>query len=223
MFGKQESNEFRIPAELAALEKQLAGLRAAPVRVDRDRVMFEAGRAAGARIEERGSRSESLLRSRFWPMATATMTAATVLLAAMLLWPTAWRGVGAKPPAMEVVATANIAAQVANPVAAYPVTWTGYDRTPPGYLGIRYVALTRGVDASRTNSPLDGTIPLRQCCRRMHRRCCKNCCRRPRKRASKNRHEPRTKCDLAILPSVVAEPSFFWRYLPAGRQRHGAR
>jgi hypothetical protein len=147
MFGKQESNEFRIPAELAALEKQLAGLTAAPARVDRDRVMFEAGRAAGARGEERGSRSESLLRSRFWPGATLAMTAATLLLAAMLVWPTAWRGVGAKPPAMEVVATANIAAQVANPVAAYPVTWTGYDRTPPGYLGIRYVALTRGVDA----------------------------------------------------------------------------
>jgi hypothetical protein len=145
MFNEQESGEFRLPAELAALEKRLAAFPAEPLRIDRDRLMFEAGRAAGDRGERRAAKSE-LLRSRFWPMATATMTAATVMLAATLAWRTDWRGGGAKPRA-DVVAAANIAAEGTNPVAAYPMTWTGYDRTPPGYLGIRYVALTRGVDA----------------------------------------------------------------------------
>jgi hypothetical protein len=147
MFNEQESNEFRLPPELAALAAQLAGLTATAPRVDRDRLMFEAGRAAGSRSEERGSRIESLLRGRFWPMATATMTAATVMLAATLAWRTDGGSGSAKPQVRDVIATANGDAKDASQVAAYPVTWMGNDRTPPGYLGIRYVVLTRGVDA----------------------------------------------------------------------------
>jgi hypothetical protein len=46
MLDEQSSEEFQLPAELAALEKQLAGFTPAAARVDRDRLMFAAGRAA---------------------------------------------------------------------------------------------------------------------------------------------------------------------------------
>jgi hypothetical protein len=158
MFGKQESNEFRIPAELAALEKQLAGLAAAPVRVDRDRLMFEAGRSAGARGEERGAGSELLLRRRFWPMATAAMTAATVLLAAMLLWPRDRRTEAGPMVASDSgpmgLQTEESYTGDRHWLAKYPATWIGMDRVSSGYLGIRDVALARGVDALDYGSPV---------------------------------------------------------------------
>ena len=176
MFNEQESNEFRLPADLAALAAQLTGLTAAAPRIDRDRLMFEAGQAAGSRSELRRANSELLLRSRFWPMATAAMTAATVLLAATLAWQSPWVRGSVKPQVVEVVAAVNIEAKDTNQFAAYPVTWLGNDRTPPGYLGIRYVALTRGVDALRANSQTGVTMGVGQCRRRIHGRCCKNCC-----------------------------------------------
>jgi hypothetical protein len=157
MFGKQESNEFRIPTELAALEKQLAGLTAAPVRVDRDRLMFEAGRAAGARIEDQGSRSQLPLRSRFWPMATATMTAAAIVLAAMLMWPRDRQTEGGQMVASHAgptrLQTGESDAVDVHRLAKYPPTWLGIDRALSGYLGIRDVALARGVDALEYDSP----------------------------------------------------------------------
>jgi hypothetical protein len=152
MFDEQESGEFRLPAELARLEKRLAALPAEPLRIDRDRLMFAAGRAAGSRVEERGSRSE-FLRARFWPVAAMAMTAATVILAAMLVWPAAWRGTGATPQ-VEVVANAADSAEgrpaadgIKHQFARYPVGWLPGDLSSTGYLGMRYVALTRGVDA----------------------------------------------------------------------------
>jgi hypothetical protein len=155
MFDEQESDEFRLPAELAATERKLASLMIAPLRVDRDRLMFEAGRAATTRGEERGARSELTQRRWFWPAATAMMTAATVMLAAMLVRHSDWRGDEAKPQAVDVAASTNNSVERsptndvgnADGVAKYPAIWMWMDRTPPGYLGIRYVALTRGVDA----------------------------------------------------------------------------
>jgi hypothetical protein len=163
MFNEQESNEFRLPADLAALAAQLAGLTAAAPRVDRDRLMFEAGQAAGSRSELRRAKSELLLRSRFWPMATAAMTAATVLLAATLARQSHWVSGEVKRQVVDVVAAVNVEAKDTNQFAAYPVTWMGNDRTPPGYLGIRYVALTRGVDALArefSDGRGDGSLPM---------------------------------------------------------------
>ena len=46
MFDEQEQNEPKLTAELAALESRLCGLRPATPQIDRDRLMFAAGRAA---------------------------------------------------------------------------------------------------------------------------------------------------------------------------------
>ena len=58
MFDKHQQDERELAADLAAVEKQLAGLTPAVPRVDRDRLMFAAGRAAAeaelSRSEERG-------------------------------------------------------------------------------------------------------------------------------------------------------------------------
>ncbi len=46
MFDEHEPAEFKIAADLSAVERQLARLTPAAPRIDRDRLMFEAGRAA---------------------------------------------------------------------------------------------------------------------------------------------------------------------------------
>jgi hypothetical protein len=165
MFDEQESNEFRLPAELAALEGKLAGLTVAMARVDRDRLMFEAGRAAGSAT---GSRRSALAEpvapfgKWFWPAATAAMTAATVLLGAMLVFSGAWRGAGGKPQTEIVVSTPDVpngspfAHADRHRFARNSAAWMPGNGTPTGYLGIRYVALAHGVDALEREIPHAG-------------------------------------------------------------------
>jgi len=65
-----------LPADLLALEAELAALRPSGAPLDRDRLLFEAGRASAAPA-----------RRRFvWPAATAAMTAAAACLAVMLFY-----------------------------------------------------------------------------------------------------------------------------------------
>ena len=100
MYDEQESREHEIAPELAALERQLRGMTPAAPRVDRDQLMFAAGQAAG--VGRKPARMAGLCMiapadrcyiagpswaaRRFWPAATFTMTAATLLLATMLVW-----------------------------------------------------------------------------------------------------------------------------------------
>ena len=49
MFGKREPERTELTPELAALERQLSALAITPPRIDRDKLMFEAGRAAASR------------------------------------------------------------------------------------------------------------------------------------------------------------------------------
>ena len=179
MFNEHEPNrpsdEAQLPAELAALERELSRLTPAPLRLDRDRLMFTAGRAStnqdGRAMHIAGpSRSGSLSRHiagpswsgswsgslplRFWPAATAVMTAASVMLAMMLFWQT--------PPEHNDLHIAKQAAPQQSqfsmmdvrPVAVadtfLPPSWfiLPWSELPTsGYLATRHAALSLGLAA----------------------------------------------------------------------------
>src|SRR3954453_7756406 len=99
MYDEQKPREPEIAPELRALERQLRRMTPAAPLVDRDRLMFAAGQAAvsadarqdGHAAYDRAGRPLRTARPswaarRFWPAATFTMTAATLLLATMLVW-----------------------------------------------------------------------------------------------------------------------------------------
>lgn len=140
MHDEHEAHEPQLTGELAALERQLKQLTPTAPRVDRDQLMFAAGRSS--RLAER-----SWTSSWFWPAATALTTAATILLASMLVWQrSSSPSVATRSPAataMVVVKDANEVGSLATDRQAWP--WS--DRQPSGYLGVRYVALTQGVAA----------------------------------------------------------------------------
>jgi len=160
-----EPSEQKLNPELEAIERQLARLTPAAPRVDRDRLMYEAGIAAAAQPRGLGYIAEpSGLGARrwLWPAATALMTAASLLLATMLVWQhrsyalalqsqaESQRLAAAKLPETTVVpaiATGTV------PNGPGTITNTGrssFLQPKPGYLGIRYIALTHGVSAIET-------------------------------------------------------------------------
>jgi hypothetical protein len=69
--------------QLAALEGQLTSFHPAPSRLDRDRVMFLAGRASG---ENRPRRHTASGARWLWPMAFAGMSGVAATLLVTLLW-----------------------------------------------------------------------------------------------------------------------------------------
>ena len=76
--SRDELNE-----QLAALEAQLASFRPGPSRIDRDRVMFLAGRAS----TQKKPRPRATSGGRWlWPMAFAGMSGVAATLLLMLLW-----------------------------------------------------------------------------------------------------------------------------------------
>jgi hypothetical protein len=153
MFDEREPKQFELAAELKMLEKQLAALKVAAPSIDRDRLMFAAGQAAAARPRWPGYiAGPSWAGSRFWPAATATMTAATVLLATMLAWrerpPNTVRPILVAPPIAEVRQPAHAAvARVKEVQPGNRSDWQFAHRPASGYLGIRQIALTEGVGA----------------------------------------------------------------------------
>lgn len=152
MFGRQEPEERSLSPELESLERQLAGIDIAPLSVDRDRLMFEAGRASAISGFDAASRMRIAGAPRwFWPAATAAMTAACLLLGAILVWRSDGQLVAkeeAKPQQLPVLAERSVAVNGAEQVPqsdTQPVVleWT----MPPmvGYLETRRIALTRGI------------------------------------------------------------------------------
>jgi hypothetical protein len=106
--------------ELAALEARLTALTPRPAGLDRDRLMFLAGRAAAAQTARRG------WTSWLWPCATAASLALAVVLGLR----------GARPQ--------PVGPQAADVAAAAP------DTSRPGpnsYMELRARLLARGVDA----------------------------------------------------------------------------
>jgi hypothetical protein len=155
MFDRKKSKNDELTPELTALEGRLAGLGVAPLHIDRDRLMFEAGRAAGR--ADRASAATLRVAGAptwFWPSAAAMMTAACVVLSAMLIWrddPAFVAQNDAKPQAAEKLKTEIGSAAVERP-AVLPDVSKWVVQPAGGYLGKRYVALTRGVGEMRSDS-----------------------------------------------------------------------
>jgi hypothetical protein len=172
MYDDQESREHEIAPELAALEKQLRGMIPAAPRIDRDRLMFAAGQAAtpshtgqeGRARYDRAGRplhivGPSWAHRRFWPAATFTMSAATLLLATMLVWQRQSFQVtshaGEQSPTTAVVSAQPRMGMPDSPdqLEVLPLASPAFQPAARnGYLSIRYAALTRGVDARRASS-----------------------------------------------------------------------
>jgi hypothetical protein len=176
MYDEQKSHEHELAPELIALERQLRGMTPAPPRVDRDRLMFAAGQAAGAaskiepdqdgraRYDEAGHpvnlAGPSWAGRSFWPAATFAMMAATVLLATMLIWQNRSQSVTPQIAGPHAVVDAVDAArggdvQQADRFASRD-EWPAIPRVTTGYLGVRHIALTRGVGALGSESPAAG-------------------------------------------------------------------
>jgi hypothetical protein len=180
MYDEQESREHELAPELAALERQLRRAMPAPPRVDRDRMMFAAGQAAAWRESGRGGRAmydregrplyvalSSRAANRVWPAATFTMTAATLLLATMLVWQNRRQPLAEQPvPVQPTIVAKNESHDVVmeRPWRLAPRSaWAAIPSTNSGYLGIRYVALTRGIGAlsPELESPNGDDLPSR--------------------------------------------------------------
>ncbi len=146
MFDKRDPHRFELAAELAAIERELAGLTLPPPQVDRDRLMFDAGRAAErTAIAQRGAGNRI---AWLWPTATGMLAAATILLSAMLLW----RHEPARPAqhGAQVVKTIPPPAQSVPQVTQVTHSvdpWRWASRPMAGYLAMRHIALTHGISS----------------------------------------------------------------------------
>jgi hypothetical protein len=165
MFDRNESKDVELTPEQAALELQLAGLGVAPLHVNRDRLMFEAGRVAGrAELEVAATLSVAGAPRWVWPSAAAILTAACLVLGAMLVWrgDTALvAGNDAKPqtvytPGIETPIPAELREVGRLAVGGGPAIWSM--RPVGGYLEKRFIALTRGVGELRFEG--DGEVPF---------------------------------------------------------------
>jgi hypothetical protein len=158
MSNEQEPGKFELALELVAVQNKLANLSPKAPRIDRDQLMFKAGRAA-----ERAAQLAGDLRVagntgrdtyRFWPAATATMTAATILLAAMLFHERQPQSIAhdTKSPATTIASSRGAASDL--PFASR----TSLSLATSGYLGIRNTALSRGVGALATQFDTDPSV-----------------------------------------------------------------
>jgi hypothetical protein len=152
MFDEREPAEPELTPDLESLERQLARLAPAPLSIDRDRLMFEAGRASVAEPRRLGYIADpSRVGARFWPIATATMTAASVFLATMLVWQRQSAPLADQPISNGIVVRAAKKAPLTTANTARPEVTnafvSGLPRSTTGYLGVRNIALTQGIGA----------------------------------------------------------------------------
>lgn len=167
-----ETSEPKLNPELEAIERQLARLTPVAPRVDRDRLMYMAGIAAAAQPRGLGHIAEPFglgVRRWLWPAATALMTAASLLLATMLVWQRRTYELALQSPAgSQQLAGANASQTAVVPAIATSTAPSGSAaivqvarssvlQPKPGYLGIRYIALTHGVTAIETLDRTTGT------------------------------------------------------------------
>jgi len=158
MFNEHEqtSEEQRLPAELAALERELKRLEPARLRIDRDQLMFEAGRASAGALAAPVSPADGRRASaRLWQAATATMTAASIALAVLLArqsQPTsevqsASRSMADLGPAPRNVVRPVFVAYTDSEMRAELPSWLSPGPPTRGYLATRDVALAFGLNA----------------------------------------------------------------------------
>jgi len=165
MFDKREPSQFEIAADLKALEARLRQLSPKPAAIERDRLMFAAGRVAErAEIMAGRSHGDELVtpvtrsmhrQSRTawgWPTATAVMTAATLLLATTLAWRESERSHGPEtaslptPVAVQKSERVNLR-ESDNEVEMASSVLVSHPAIGRGYFELRNIALTQGVNA----------------------------------------------------------------------------
>ncbi|MFO0792159.1 MAG: hypothetical protein U0805_22100 [Pirellulales bacterium] len=161
-----EPAEPRLTPELEAIERQLARLTPAAPRVDRDRLMYDAGVAAQPRgLGYLAEPSGLGVKRWLWPAATALMTAASLLLATMLVWQrhsyelalhqasaASEQLAAAKTPEVPAIPAIASSEQPLPAATIHNAAWSSYLRPQPGYLGVRDIALKRGVSALETRN-----------------------------------------------------------------------
>lgn len=156
------SNENNQPDSLAAIEHTLAGLSPMPPRVDRDRLMFLAGRA-NALASEQGSPADcdGLLRissdatmprsSWLWPASAAAFAATSLALAVAVVFQTASRPTivyrDQPVPAPFAELSQPTKSLVANSMTPTLPSDREQGETSGAYLKSREVALRMGLDA----------------------------------------------------------------------------
>jgi hypothetical protein len=160
MFDKQEQHH-ELASDLLAIERHLRELTLTAPQVDRDRLMYLAGVAAG----QSASASESarltppagirqVLKSRqwLWPTTAAMMTAATLLLGSMLVWqnrsPSVVQiGTNSQPVRQSAHHPQKAISDCRDQLAADEDHSWRIRPAATGYLGVRYIALTQGITA----------------------------------------------------------------------------
>jgi hypothetical protein len=153
MFDEREPAEPELTPDLQAIEGQLARLTPAAARVDRDRLMFEAGKVAARPSWPGYIAGPAWHGGLMWPAMTTLMTAASLMLAVSLVWQRHSFEVALQKRS-QTVSVVQVAeqrpAEVLSPKAQPSLAtaeWTTFRQPATGYLGIRYAALTRGVNA----------------------------------------------------------------------------
>jgi hypothetical protein len=133
----------------------------APLAVDRDRLMFAAGRASA-----NPATGDSLIRRRshawFWPSATALMTAACIMLAAMLIWRRADVSIAEERPQTQPKTDHLVhepTREDFREVERLTDRFSPLNAARPGsgYLGVRYVAVAEAIGATAPEWPKNGT------------------------------------------------------------------
>ena len=165
MFDEREPAEPELTADLQAIEGQLARLTPVAARVDRDRLMFEAGKVA-ARPGWPGYIAGPFWHGgSVWPAIATLTTAASLLLSVSLVWQRHSFELALQERPQPTVSVAQVAEQQpavvlstnTQPSLAMP-EWMTLRQPAVGYLGIRYAALTRGVNAIDTGPSNSGMV-----------------------------------------------------------------
>jgi hypothetical protein len=155
MLDEREPAEPELTPDLKAIEGKLARLVPAGARVDRDRLMYEAGRAATVAVNEPFPSPSLQGRGSVWVWrgVSAFMTAASLMLGTMLVWQRHSFEMALQQQNQPVIAPqlASVQQPAGSPRLAPPdirtANWIALRQPATGYLGVRFTALTRGVDA----------------------------------------------------------------------------
>jgi hypothetical protein len=161
----------QLPGEAGSLEpieRLLAGFQAVAPQIDRDRLMFAAGRASiGPRSAIQTIPATSSARPTIWHASTAVL-AATTLALAFSLWsrpvssPSVARPEIARHEAPPAAALARASASPVDQQARPPLAAAHYERivaqvAPTNYVRTREVALRMGLDAIGSPGGSGGT------------------------------------------------------------------
>jgi len=158
------SHENERPGDLAAVEQALAGFSPLPPQLDRDRLMFLAGRANALATDKPALR---LPPTWLWPASTATLAATSLALALALAFPAAspptiiYRDRLVVAPVAEQQGQPELTRATITPVAPLPRDHEQRDHDQReitgSYLKSRELALRMGLDA--LGSPTYSTAP----------------------------------------------------------------